>query len=218
MPKPTATPLRTVQGGFAAHVRKWGNGCGSSQCPPHNPATRVCHARGVLPCDVAFVGEAPGESENVLGRPFCGPAGHLMDEIVARVKRLVSMVPDATHPAGARPWTHAFMNVVGCIPREGGGTSKAGEPDAEQMECCGGRLEELLLLARPKLVATLGTCSRDWLRPGFVNPTRVLPKDTLYAALYHPAYILRAPVAQRGILIQHTVAALASTIDKVKGT
>jgi uracil-DNA glycosylase len=40
-------------------------------------------AKGKLPCDVLFVGEAPGESEDVTGTPFIGPAGRLLDEMIA---------------------------------------------------------------------------------------------------------------------------------------
>jgi DNA polymerase len=35
-----------------------------------------------VPCDVLFIGEAPGESEDAIGIPFIGPAGHLLGRII----------------------------------------------------------------------------------------------------------------------------------------
>ena len=52
------------------HVDRWRHGCGNALC---DRAQKVCLARGSLPCDVLFTAEAPGESENVVGRPMVGP-------------------------------------------------------------------------------------------------------------------------------------------------
>jgi uracil-DNA glycosylase len=63
----------------------------------------VVLCRGRLPCDVLFVGEAPGVSEDVLGRPFVGPAGKLLDTIVERAL-------DGQYDC-------AMTNLVACIPK-----------------------------------------------------------------------------------------------------
>ena len=42
--------------------------------------------RGSIPFNVLFVGEAPGESEDVLGFPFVGPAGKLLDHIIKEIR------------------------------------------------------------------------------------------------------------------------------------
>lgn len=65
---------------FRQHVENWKNGCGSSICT----GARKCIARGSVPCDVVFVGEAPGHSEQTLGQPFVGPAGQLLDSIIKK--------------------------------------------------------------------------------------------------------------------------------------
>jgi uracil-DNA glycosylase len=64
---------------WAEFLQGWGRGCGSNLCPL---ARKVVLARGTLPCDVLFIGEGPGVSEDVTGRPFVGPAGSLLDHIV----------------------------------------------------------------------------------------------------------------------------------------
>jgi DNA polymerase len=41
-------------------------------------------ARGHVPCDILIIGEAPGASEDIIGRPFVGPAGILLDDILEK--------------------------------------------------------------------------------------------------------------------------------------
>jgi uracil-DNA glycosylase len=61
-----------------AHKERWKDGCGAEICS----RSRRVFSRGKIPCHVLLIGEAPGESENVLGVPFIGPAGKLLDRIV----------------------------------------------------------------------------------------------------------------------------------------
>jgi DNA polymerase len=103
---------------FQQHVERWGN---CRECPLCEDRSRVMLARGSIPCDALFVGESPGESEDALGRLFCGPAGHLMDSII-----------DNAMPTPRLSW--AFTNLVCCIPREGGG--KTVEPPGHAIIAC----------------------------------------------------------------------------------
>lgn len=68
-------PLRT-------HLNVYGRGCGHDICS--NPRIKVVLGRGAVPCDILFVGEAPGLGENATGKPFMGPAGKLLDSLIAR--------------------------------------------------------------------------------------------------------------------------------------
>ena len=61
---------------FQQHREKWRD-CQS--CLLNKCRNRVVMARGKLPSPILFIGEAPGESENVVGLPFVGPAGRLLD-------------------------------------------------------------------------------------------------------------------------------------------
>lgn len=185
---------------FQLHVERWGKGCGAECC---SRATKVVLSRGKVPCDVLFVGEAPGKAENVLGRPFCGPAGHLLDRII-----------DRSMPQGDGPMLRlAFTNLVGCIPLDEDG-SKSGEPEVDSIEACAPRLQEFIDLASPRVVVCVGKLSTTWLKPGFKNPV-TLPAGVRVVDLVHPAFILRQPLAQRGITEQQCVIRLSAALDEL---
>lgn len=194
------------------HCERWAKGCGSSECAG---ARNVVLARGSLPCDVLFVGEAPGESEDVLGRPFCGPAGKLLDDILHRV------VP--THVR------YAMTNLVGCIPREapyavdfegtkrGGG--KATEPLPEQIEACQPRLSELIELASPRLIICVGALAKLWIArdlPGQINFKKALKPSYFIPVVdvTHPAAVLRADPVWKGIMVQKIEVEIQSALEE----
>jgi uracil-DNA glycosylase family protein len=51
--------------------------------PPLPDSGRVVVGEGPVPAAIAFVGEQPGDEEDRMGRPFVGPAGHLLDRAMA---------------------------------------------------------------------------------------------------------------------------------------
>lgn len=166
---------------FREHVEKWKN---CTKCELHKGRQRVVFARGKIPCHVLFIGEAPGESEDVLGYPFQGPAGKLLDGIVARALGHLNVGT-------------AFTNLVCCIPRgEDGG--KTGEPLPKEIRTCSDRLQEFLTIARPRLVVCVGSLSKSWVMEGLKNGIR-LEEGVKTASVTHPAAILRMNVAQRGL-------------------
>ncbi len=183
---------------FQLHCERWKAGCGSDRC---GKAGRVVLARGQIPCDVLFVGEAPGVSEDVLGRPFCGPAGILLDRIVA------AAFGDVLKVDGTR-LRAAFTNVVGCIPLDEHG-NKTDTADEDQIQQCKPRLEEFIHLANPRLIVAVGAEARDALKQGFKRSV-TLPKGVKVVDVTHPAAVLRANVAQQGLLIQRCEAVLST--------
>lgn len=70
---PTSSP-------WQRHAEKWRD---CHLCDLCSQRDRIVLAKGDVPCDLLIIGEAPGESENVTGLPFTGPAGHLLGKIVA---------------------------------------------------------------------------------------------------------------------------------------
>jgi DNA polymerase len=179
----------------------------------------VVLVRGTVPCDVLFVGEAPGETENVLGKPFCGPAGKLLDAILARA------VPDGV--------TFALTNLVACIPRAPGGGAKASQPEDASIKACGERLRELIRLAKPRLLVAVGALARDWLdvkvrdcvlkvretgRPAgtkrqmldVAEPAILIPT----VDIVHPAAVLRANTAGQGLMVQRCVVTVANAVEE----
>ncbi len=107
--------VRTALSPYQLHQQKWEDGCGSSIC---DRAQFRCFARGDIPCDVLFCGEAPGNTEDTLGRPFCGEAGRLLDSMT---KRLVlpenCKVLSITHPAAILrgPIATKGLSVQRCV-------------------------------------------------------------------------------------------------------
>jgi DNA polymerase len=131
--------------------------------------------------DVVFVGEGPGQNEDRLGRPFVGPAGSLLDELLALV--------------GWRREDVYITNVVKCRPPGNR------DPEADEMAACRPFLRRQLEALDPALVVTLGRFSLQTFMPGegitrVHGTTRPLdrasgaPGATGYA-MYHPAAALR---------------------------
>jgi uracil-DNA glycosylase len=182
---------------YLSHVFKWKDGCGSAECP----GARKCFARGKIPCDILFIGEAPGPSEDVLGSPFVGPAGQLQDRIIEQ----------AIAAAGKPSIRCAFGNLVCCIPRDDNG-QKALEPSDEQVRQCQGRLLEFVQLCSPKIVVAVGKLAKDYLDQDYKHSCRI-GREILQIHLVHPAAILRANTAQRDLMIRRSVIALENAIE-----
>jgi|TARA_R110000824_G_scaffold89320_8_gene219087 DNA polymerase len=164
---------------WKGHKRRWSSCEDCELCETRN---KVVLGRGKIPCDILFIGEAPGAAENVLGHPFIGPAGHLLDRIIAH-----------SVPKGLRL---AFTNLVGCIPLEGG--SKAKGPPRGSIEACSDRLKEFVQLARPKAIVCVGKLTAKYLLDDefFIDHSRYMVE------ILHPAYILRADESQKGLAVQ----------------
>lgn len=143
-----------------------------TRCDLSEIRRRVVHVRGKLPCQVLFVGEAPGESENIIGYPFVGDSGHLLNELIDEsVNRLDHI------------YTYAVTNIVGCYP----GKDEAGNfitPHKTAVSKCEPHLRRLIEIAAPRLIATLG-----------VFAAKKLPVDIKasyhYVELAHPSSLLR---------------------------
>ncbi|MAQ17903.1 MAG: uracil-DNA glycosylase [Sandaracinus sp.] len=101
-------------------------------CPLHGPATQVVFGEGPADARVVLVGEQPGDQEDRRGRPFVGPAGSLLREVMASVglppgetyltnsvkhfrfrgKRRIHDRPRAGEVQACRPWLHAELELV----------------------------------------------------------------------------------------------------------
>lgn len=165
-------------------------------------------ARGTLPCDVAFVGEAPGESEDVLGVPFIGPAGKLLDHIIARS---IGVTNGERDRLGKGPLVFSLFNLVGCIPRDEQ-DGKAEAPDDVAVRSCSPRLQALVKLADPRLLVTVGSLAEDYLEPGYKHSI-VFHRPISRVHLTHPAAILRLNIAQRNLLIQRCIVTLSNAVE-----
>lgn len=177
------------------HVRKWKD---CTNCPLCQQRDRICLARGTIPCDVLFIGEAPGASENAIGQPFKGPAGQLLDAIIA--SSLLGPEMQTTRIA--------MTNLVACFPAEAKGAG-SNEPEHEEIMACAGRLAEFVNVAQPRLIVCVGSLSTQ-----YVNHT-----DTVKCLdIVHPAAILRMPLAQKQMAVQRTTVVLKNAIERMLQT
>ena len=182
---------------YQRHVNRWKD---CKLCTLCEGRQRVVLVRGSLPCDVLFVGEAPGESEDAIGRPFCGQAGQLLDHIMDRA---FAAVPRKT-------FRKALTNLVGCIPR--GEKDKLAQPPDASIRACEPRLQEIVGLARPSLVVCVGALAAKWINR---NRCQLGLGDVTLLDLVHPAGILRANVAQRGLMVQRAVVSLSNALEEL---
>jgi uracil-DNA glycosylase len=150
--------------------------------------------KGDIPCDILFVGEAPGDSEDDIGIPFCGPAGDFLHRYI--VDPVLKANPQ---------YTAAFTNLVCCLPKNEDGAK--GKPDPGEIQACRARLEEFADICNPTLLVAIGDLAENW--------TRWWPK--LHCGFYHPAWILRQKMGVRPGMVQRCKVILQEAIEQIAG-
>ncbi len=166
------------------YKKKW-QSC--QRCSLCERRKKVVLARGKIPCDILFIGEAPGHSENVIGTPFIGPAGKLMQRIMDRAL-------DGQHD-------YALTNLVACIPLEKN-SNKLQEPPEECIEACEERLQEFMDIAVPDVVIAVG---------GLAEKHIVSADDSIV----HPAAMTRMDPAQKSLAVQRAIATISDAVYEV---
>jgi len=124
---------------------------------------------------VLFVGEGPGQEEDRLGRPFVGPAGKLLDELL-------------THAGLPRPSVF-ITNIVKCRPPGNR------EPQPEEIAACRPYLVSQIALIRPAVLCPLGAPAVRTLlgkdaQIGRLHGRGFKQRGMVYVPLYHPAAAL----------------------------
>ncbi|MBF5040991.1 UdgX family uracil-DNA binding protein [Aggregicoccus sp. 17bor-14] len=172
-------PARDL-GSLAAAAR------GCTACPLHARATQTVFGEGPGEPRLMLVGEQPGDTEDRVGRPFQGPAGQLLDEVLAQVgiAREQLYVTNAVKHFG---WT-------------GEPTRRLHQkPGRAEVLACRGWLEAEVAAVRPRMILALGaTAAQSFLGPGFkLTHSRGQVFETPWApwwlATYHPSALLRMP-------------------------
>jgi uracil-DNA glycosylase family 4 len=158
--------------------------------------------RGSVPCEILFVGEAPGFSEDAIGQPFVGPAGHRIDMIVKR----------ALAPEGVMTRSVCFTNLVCCLPLAEDGAHKFEEPDADHILACQPRLAEFINLCKPKLIVRTGKLATGYLSSHARHALKI-PPHVRFLDMLHPGFIIRANIANRELLTQRCVVQLSNAAE-----
>ncbi len=153
---------------------------GCAACPLAATRHNVVFGVGDTRADVMFIGEGPGENEDLQGEPFVGRAGQLLDKMLAAI--------DLSRTGGGIYIT----NIVKCRPPGNR------DPKPEEQDACIGYLREQVQLIEPRLIVCLGRIAAQRLiDPGF-KVTRQhgqwFQKGELWMmGTYHPAALLRNP-------------------------
>ncbi len=134
----------------------------------------VVPGEGAENADILFIGEAPGWHEDQQGRPFVGPAGKFLDELLASIN--------------LDRGTVYIANVIKCRP-----TSNR-DPLPEEISNCRNWLNSQIEIINPKMIVTLGRFSMSMFFPGKsiskIHGTAQQGDGVVYFAMYHPAAAL----------------------------
>lgn len=151
-------------------------------CPLHQGRTQTVFGIGNRKAEWLFIGEAPGEQEDLQGKPFVGRAGQLLDEMI----RAVGLTREQVYIA----------NVLKCRP------PRNRDPAPEEAAACEGHLKAQIALVNPKIIVAVGRIAAQNLlktaTPIGKLRGRVHDLDGIpLVVTYHPAYLLRTPSEKR---------------------
>lgn len=144
--------------------------------------TQVVFGVGNPEAELMFVGEAPGEDEDLQGEPFVGKAGQLLTKIIEAM--------------GLKREEVYIGNVLKCRPDMPPGSSGNRKPRPDEMQTCLPYLKEQIAIIQPKVLVALGATAMEGLI-GETSPMNRLRgrwhdfNGTPLMATYHPAYLLR---------------------------
>jgi uracil-DNA glycosylase len=154
-----------------------------TRCPLYRDATQVVSGEGPTPATIMFVGEQPGNDEDLAGRPFVGPAGRMLDRAIAE--------------AGLDRTAIFVTNAVKHFKFEPRGKRRLHKrPNAYEIERCRWWLDRERAIVQPGLTVALGaTAARSLFgRPVVIAKMRgavVEHEGARLLVTIHPAYLLR---------------------------
>ena len=156
-------------------------------CPLKETAMKFVFADGNPDAQLMFIGEAPGAEEDRQGLPFVGPAGHLLDRMLAAIQL---------------DRTHAYITNI--LPWRPPGNRT---PTDAEIAACLPFLERHIALAKPDILLFVGGTAAKTLLRRTEGIMRLRGKWMTYTpasgspvparALLHPAYLLRQPAQKR---------------------
>jgi DNA polymerase len=179
--EPMERPLDSI-----AQLRKAAESC--ERCPLYKHATQTVFGEGPAHAPVVFVGEQPGDQEDLQGKPFVGPAGKMLDR--------------ALEEAGVNRKQIYVTNAVKHFKFEPRGKKRIhAKPNAGEIDRCKWWLGHELTLIRPKLAVALGATAARALLGRATTISRVRGEfleladheGTEVFVTVHPSSLLRAP-------------------------
>ncbi|WP_294197413.1 UdgX family uracil-DNA binding protein [uncultured Sphingomonas sp.] len=157
-----------------------------TRCHLHRPATQTVFGEGPIDAPMMFVGEQPGDQEDLAGHPFVGPAGQMFDRALAAagITRAETYVTNAVKHFKFEPRGKRRIHA---------------KPDAGEIEACRWWIEQEQMLLRPKVTVALGATAARSLFGKVMTIGRErgrkqrLPDGGAAWITVHPSYLLRLP-------------------------
>ena len=154
-------------------------------CPLAAGRLNVVPGEGPADSEIMFIGEGPGFHEDRQGKPFVGPAGNFLDELLGY--------------AGLKRSEVFITNVVKCRPPENR------DPQPEELAACQRYLDAQIAAINPRIIVTLGRFSMArFIKDGKISRIHGYPhkvESHIVVTMYHPAAALHQP-ALKDALIQ----------------
>ena len=150
-----------------------------TKCELHNTRNNIVFGVGNINAEVLFIGEGPGENEDLQGEPFVGRAGKLLDEML----KIIGL---------SRKSNIYIANIVKCRPPNNR------DPKPEEREACIQWLNKQIEIMKPKIAICLGRIAATQM----IDPALKISVDhgkwydingIKYMAMFHPAALLRDP-------------------------
>jgi uracil-DNA glycosylase len=154
----------------ANHVKRCAN------CILHERRTNTVFGEGDPDAPIMFIGEGPGENEDLQGRPFVGRAGELLNKMIAGM--------------GLKREQVYIANIVKCRPPGNR------EPAPDEVATCTPFLEKQIEIIRPKVIVTLGRPAAQHMLQQKISISKMRGQWQTWRGIklmptFHPAYILR---------------------------
>jgi len=145
----------------------------------------VVFGEGNMSANIMFVGEAPGASEDSMGRPFVGRAGELLTKMIENV--LFIKRNDVY-----------IANIIKCRPPQNR------TPSTSEALTCRPYLLKQIELIKPKLIVALGATAYQYLSNDSIPISKIRGhffdnQEYKILPTYHPSYLLRNPSAKREV-------------------
>ena len=150
--------------------------CNCTKCGLCETRNNVVFGVGPRNADVMFIGEGPGEQEDLKGEPFVGAAGMLLDDMLS----IIDLSRENCYIA----------NIVKCRP------PRNRDPLETEQDACIGYLRNQVALIQPKIIVCLGRiAAMRIIKPDFritrEHGTWIEKNGVWMSAIYHPSALLR---------------------------
>ena len=153
------------------------------RCDLFKYRTKSVPGEGAENAEIMFIGEAPGWHEDQQGRPFVGPAGQYLDNLLATINLKREQVYITNVVKGRPPGNR--------------------DPLPSEIAACRNWLQRQIALIRPKMIVTLGRYSMALFFPGKsiskIHGMAQKRDNVIYYAMYHPAAALHQQSLRQAI-------------------